>query len=123
MEPDDADFERAAVWHLEFPASAVAAAASLTLRIDYEGDVARIYAGDRFDNDNFYKGTTWELALRRYSPDELRRGLDLKILPLRADTPLFLERSARPKFSAGADALELKQVSLVREFTAVLEVQ
>jgi hypothetical protein len=123
MSPDDADFERAAVWRLEFSPGAIAAAASLTLRIDYVGDVARIYAGDRFDNDNFYKGTTWELALRRYTPEELRRGLDLKILPLRADTPLFLERNARPKFAENGEALALTQAALVREFTTVLEVR
>ncbi len=122
MEPDDADFERAAVWHLDFPDPVIADRARVFLRIQYQGDVARIYAGSRFDNDNFYKGTPWELALWRYSPEELRRGLDLKILPLRADTPLFLERGARPKFSAGSEVLELNQVQLVREYEAVLDV-
>ena len=61
------------------------------------------------------------LALWRYPADELRAGLDLKILPLRADTPLFLERAARPDFAQG-DALELKRVSLGRETSAVVEV-
>ncbi len=120
MEPDDADFDRAAVWHLDFPADAIADPARKFLRIDYEGDVARIYAGDRFDNDNFYKGVPWELGLWRFTPEELRRGLDLKILPLRADTPLFLERSARPAFPGGADALALKSATIVPEYSAVL---
>jgi hypothetical protein len=121
MEPTDADFARAAVWHLEFPASVATAAARTFLRIEYEGDVARIYAGRRFDNDNFYKGTPWELALWRYSPEELRQGLDLKILPLRKDTPVFLERNARPEFSAAGEALRLKSVTLQREYEAIFD--
>ncbi len=121
MEPDDADFARAAVWHLEFPAGVAADAAHTFLRIEYEGDVARVYAGPRFDNDNFYKGTPWELALWRYSPEELRRGLDLKILPLRKDTPLFLERSARPDFSTADEVLRLKAVTLQREYAATFD--
>jgi beta-galactosidase len=58
IEPDDADFERAAVWRLNVPADALAGAPRTFLQIAYEGDVARVYAGGRFDNDNFYKGHT-----------------------------------------------------------------
>jgi hypothetical protein len=121
MEPGDADFARAAVWHLDFPVSVAADAAHVFLRIEYEGDVARLYAGGRFDNDNFYKGTPWELALWRYSPEELREGLDLKILPLRKDTPVFLERDARPEFSVTGEALRLKSVTLQREYEATFD--
>jgi beta-galactosidase len=122
MEPDDADFDRAAVWSIQVPKEALTAAARTFLQISYEGDVARLYAGSRFDNDNFYKGTLWEIALWRFTPEELVRGLDLKILPLRKDTPLFLERSVRPAVADGADVLRLKEVKLVREFEAVLDV-
>ena len=122
MEPEDADFDRAAVWHLDFPPGAVADPHNAILRIQYQGDVARVYAGGRFDNDNFYKGTAWELALWRYPPEELRAGLDLRILPLRADTPVFLEAGARPKFPASGEVLEVLQVALVRECQAVMEV-
>ena len=91
------------------------------LQISYEGDVARLYAGSRFDNDNFYKGTPWEIAVWRFTPQELDHGLDLKILPLRQDTPVFLERTARPEFPASGEALRLKEVKLVREFEVVLD--
>lgn len=121
LEPDDADFDRAAVWRLQLPPAARTSAARTLLQISYEGDVARLYAGSRFDNDNFYKGTPWELAVWRFTPQELERGLDLKILPLRQDTPVFLERGARPEFSANGEALRLKEVKLVREFEVVLD--
>ena len=121
MEPDDADFDRAAVWSIHVPPAALDGVKRTLLQISYEGDVARLYAGSRFDTDNFYKGTPWEIALWRFTPQELARGLDLKILPLRKDTPLFLERSARPAFADGADVLRVKDVKLVREYEAVLD--
>ncbi|HWA09751.1 MAG TPA: beta-galactosidase [Opitutaceae bacterium] len=122
MEPDDADFARAAEWNLRVsPGSSGVLASRAFLEISYVGDVARLYVGDRFDNDNFYKGTPWEIALWRFTPEELSRGLDLKILPLRADTPLYLAAGMRPDFPGGADALQLKSVKVVREYEAVLD--
>ncbi len=122
LEPEDADFDRAAVWHLRVPAEALIGTGRMLLQISYEGDVARLYAGSRFDNDNFYKGMPWEIGLWRFTPAELDRGLDLKILPLRKDTPVFLEHGARPEFSASGEELRLKEVKLVREYEAVLDV-
>jgi beta-galactosidase len=121
MEPEDADFERAAVWHLQVPAGALAGDTRAFLAISYQGDVARLYAGSRFDNDNFYKGTPWEIALWRFTPAELSHGLDLKILPLRADTPLYLPAGARPEFPGGADVVRLQSVKILREYEAVLD--
>jgi len=124
IEPDDADFARAAVWRLHVPADALAGAPRTFLQIAYEGDVARVYAGGRFDNDNFYKGTPWELALWRYSPQELAQGLELKILPLRSDAPIYLPPGARPVFPAeGGDVVRLKSVKVVREYQVVLPVE
>jgi hypothetical protein len=123
MEPDDADFARAAVWHLSFPGGAPPAADRVLLRISYEGDVARLYAGSRLADDNFYKGPTWEIGLWRFTPRELEGGLDLKILPLRRDTPLFLEASARPAFPPSGDALSLKAVTLAPEYQTEMRVR
>jgi hypothetical protein len=123
IEPDEADFDRAAVWRLRVPADALAGAPRTFLQIAYEGDVARVYAGGRFDNDNFYKGPPWELALWRYSAEELAQGLDLKILPLRSDAPIYLPPGARPGFPAGGgDVVHLKSVKVIREYQVVLPV-
>jgi hypothetical protein len=118
MEPADADFDRAGVWRLKVPAAA--RTGRTFLRIAYEGDVARLYAGRRFDNDNFYKGTPWELAVWRFSPEELAAGLALKILPLRQDAPIYLAAGARPAFPASGEVARVKDVTLVQELEAVL---
>jgi hypothetical protein len=122
MEPDESDFSRAAVWRLSFPGGALKADERAVLRISYEGDVARLYAGDRFADDNFYKGTPWEIGLWRFAPSELAAGLELRILPLRRDTPLFLEHSARPSFPPAGDVLRLKAVTLVPAYAAEMDV-
>ncbi len=122
-EPADADFDRAADWTLKMPADLLAHVhARPVLQINYEGDVARLYAGSRFADDNFYKGTTWEIGLWRFTPDELAKGLDLKILPLRQDTKIFLEKTAWPAFPAdGSDVLRIKDVSIAWDYDAVLD--
>jgi hypothetical protein len=121
MEPKDEDFGQAALWTLHFPADLLANPNRRPiLQIDYVGDVARVYAGNRLVNDNFYKGPAWELGLWRLTLEELAKGIDLKILPLRADTPLFLEKSARPTFGSNGEALQLKDVRIVWDYDAVL---
>ena len=124
MEPEDSDFDRAAQWRLKVPALAAATRQREGrdfLEISYVGDVARLYSGAHFDDDNFYKGAPWEIALWRFTPEELAHGLDLKILPLRQDTPLYLAAGVRPEFPNGADALQLKSVKVVREYEAVFD--
>jgi hypothetical protein len=116
MEPEDADFARAAIWKLKVASPEQAAKRRLFLQVRYVGDVARIYTGQRFDNDNFYKGTPWELGLWRYRPADLESGLDLKILALRRDAPIFLEKAARPSFGKEPWLVRLDQVKLVEEY-------
>ncbi len=119
-EPTDADFERAAVWSIHVPADVAVGNRHVMLQISYEGDVARLYAGDRFVTDNFYKGAPFEIGLWRLTPEELKNGLTLKILPLRQDTPLYLPSGARPEFPAGGDALRIKEVKLAPLYEGAL---
>jgi hypothetical protein len=64
------------------------------------GDVARLYAGGRFLDDNFYRGVPFEFALGRLTPEERAEGIELKILPLRRDTPVYLPEGAAPALTA-----------------------
>jgi len=120
MEPEDADFDRAAVWSVHVPASALQGQA--VLKVDYQGDVARLYAGNHLVEDNFYKGAPFEFGLWRLTAAEKQTGLDLKILPLRQDTRLYLPQGMMPEFSASGEALKLKGISIEREYEAVLQV-
>jgi len=107
--PLDAEFDAAGVWTIRVPKDA---SADVYLDIDYVGDVARVYAGDRFVDDNFYHGVPWTLGLRRFTPEERAAGITLKILPLRKDAPVFIEPNLRPDFGNETQLARVRQVTL-----------
>ena len=91
-EPVDSDFDQAAAYRIDLPAEP-----SGLLHIDYRGDVARLYSvngrGERkLVADNFYNGRTFLYALRRLPADASQ--LELRILPLQADMPVYFPREA-----------------------------
>ena len=91
--PSEADWQQAAVYHIQLPA----APSDSTLRqsllsIDYQGDCARLYADGRLVADNFYYGRRFLYGLWRLPQD--CRELQLRILPLQAGVPVYLPREA-----------------------------
>ncbi len=80
--PEESAFDSAARWSIHVPDVKSAAVGEVLLRIAYQGDVARIYAGGRLITDDFYHGAPWEIGLRGISAADLKQGLDLQILPL-----------------------------------------
>ena len=96
-EPQDADFEQAAVYRITFnkvPDNGL-------LSISYRGDVARLYAitrsadgseSSRLVADNFYYGRPFLYGLWRLP--EGATELELRILPLQENMPVYLPREA-----------------------------
>ena len=97
-EPQDADFEQAAVYRLTFSK----VPSNELLSINYRGDVARLYAitrsadgsesGRRLVADNFYYGRPFLYGLWRLP--EGAKELELRILPLQENMPVYLPREA-----------------------------
>ena len=121
MAPTDPDFRNAARWLIRVSHVANAGVNSIFLRIDYQGDVARIYAGDKLITDSFYNGAPWEIGLSDITPEELAHGLELKILPLRKDAPIYLPAGVRGALPQGSDVLNLKDVRIVPEYESVMD--
>ena len=88
-EPTDADFDQAAVYTITLPE---VDRKGLLLNIDYRGDVARLYADGKLIDDNFYYGRPFQYALWRLPKD--CRKLELRILPLQKDMPVYFPREA-----------------------------
>ena len=88
-EPTDADFEQAAVYTIELPDTD---RDGMLLNINYRGDVARLYANGQLIEDNFYNGRPLQYALWRLPKD--CRQLELRILPLQKDMPVYFPREA-----------------------------
>ena len=91
-EPTDEDFANAAVYTIDLPSSSSTDRAGEILAIDYRGDVARLYADGQLLDDNFYDGHPFRYALWRLPAD--CRQLELRILPLQQDMPVYFPREA-----------------------------
>ena len=87
--PRDEHFEAAAIYTIDLPA---AEREGRLLRIDYRGDVARLYCDGRLIADNFYNGRPMLYGLWRL-PKECNR-LELRIIPLQKDMPVYFPREA-----------------------------
>jgi hypothetical protein len=122
-EPVDADFDQAAVWQVGVPKDALAGEAvhNVLVKVDYAGDVARAYVGDRFVDDNFYSGLPWEMGLKRFMPEVGEKGLTVKILPLRKETGVWLEKDKAPAFDAKGEALEMRGITAEVEYQVEVE--
>ena len=86
-EPTDEDFEQAAVYRIQVPGDR-----SSLLRITYQGDCARLYANGKLVADHFQYGRPMLYGLWRLP--EGCNELELRILPLQKDTPVYLPREA-----------------------------
>jgi beta-galactosidase len=116
MAPDDSDFERAGVWRIVLPAQALDGLSDVFLQIQYAGDVARLEAGQRLLADDFYKGTTWEIGMKRFAPEALGKDLELKIMPLRKDAKIYLPRDAWPQFPPRGEIADVSGIRAMPEY-------
>ena len=104
-EPTDEDFADAAVYTIDLPTSLPSEGSGdggqssppsersgEVLTIDYRGDVARLYADGHLIDDNFYDGHPFRYALWRLPAG--CRQLELRILPLQKDMPVYFPREA-----------------------------
>ena len=89
QEPLDADFQNAAVYEItDLPENRE----GVLLHIEYRGDVARLYADGKLIGDNFYNGRPFLMGLWRLPKD--CQKLELRILPLQKDMPVYFPREA-----------------------------
>ena len=90
-EPTDEDFDNAAVYKITLPSDAISKSNRL-LSIEYQGDCARLHANGKLIADQFQYGRPFLYGLWRLP--EGTTELELRILPLQADAPIYLPREA-----------------------------
>ena len=113
--PLDADFENAAVWRIHLPAN-VDMSLDPILRLHYVGDVARVTLNGRLLTDDFYNGNVFEVGLRRYAPEVQNGDLQVAILPLRKDAPIYLADKTRLDFDTNNSVGRLECVEYVPRY-------
>ncbi|HEX6557874.1 MAG TPA: beta-galactosidase [Longimicrobiales bacterium] len=117
LAPGDSAFERAARWQIAVPQDAFKGVSDVFLRIHYAGDVARLYSGDELLDDNFFNGAAWSVGLKRWQTLLRDRPLELRILPLRKDAPIFIQPGYWPAvFPGNGQIADVKSVEVVPEY-------
>ena len=114
--PEDGDFDKAAVYEMNIDSSFVSCADSAFIRIDYAADCARVYADGKLVQDNFWNGKP---MLVRVS-DLVGKKVELRILPLRKDAPIYLQKEQKAILEASENfLLTLTKVSVVMRTTTI----
>jgi len=120
MAPDDRDFESAGKWAITVPRNLQSITISnLFLNIAYTGDVARLMANGYLLDDNYNNGMPWAIGLRNLTIGDGK--LELTILPLRRDAPIFLEMRSRPNFGDKRQIGELQRARLIVQYKFQIE--
>jgi hypothetical protein len=105
-QPSDADFATAAVWKLKTHEDVMPGSGYLS--ITYFGDVARLYSGGKLIADNFFNGDRFEVDVSR-----LQDPLELKILPLRSDAPIYLPTAGDPAVADNRERATLVSANIL----------
>ena len=113
--PLDADFAAAGVWTVKLPAN-IDLANDPLLRIHYVGDVARVMLNGKFITDDFYNGNAFDIGLRRHAPEILTGKLQIAILPLQKDAPIYMAAKARPDFGIAESIAKIQSVEIVPRY-------
>ena len=85
------------------------------LQVQWDGDVARAYVGDRLVSDQFWAGRPWELDVDTWRHDLAEQPLRLEILPWNGEADYFVYLRVRHRRVPG--------VAAVRSATLVLASQ
>jgi hypothetical protein len=83
------------------------------VEIDWTGDVARAYVGDRLICDQFFTGRPWPVELADLTETEAATGLTIRVLPAPPGADIHVSPSVQPAFAAGRDCARVNSVTLV----------
>ena len=70
--------------------------------------------------DNFFNGSPWSIGLKRYIRAGESNDLELSILPLRVDSPIFLEDAVRKKLPATGQVEALQSIEVVPQYQLII---
>jgi hypothetical protein len=121
LQPPPEAWGAAAAWALELHAPPLQGDLDdLLLETDFAGDIGRLFAGSQLVDDWYYFGQPWQLGLKGLSAELRRQPLQLSVLPLRADAPIYLPPGVRPEFAGQAQLAAVRSVRLRPVYQAVV---
>ena len=109
--PTNEDFDAAAVWKIDLSKVQSSMFNVQFLKISYAGDCARVYADGKLVMDNFWNGKP---MLVRMS-DLAGKKVELRILPLRKDAPIYLQKEQKEILdNSKAALLQLNSIDILK---------
>ncbi|MDF7814961.1 beta-galactosidase [Hymenobacter sp. YC55] len=121
VEPSDSTYEQSARWRLSLSNAKLKGLDDIILRFTYAGDAIRLNAGDQLLDDDFYNGAPWRVSYRNLAPEVQGKALELSVLPLRKDAPIYLEEGRWPTFPANGQISELRQAEAIPRYRLVVK--
>lgn len=114
--PVAADFDAAAVYSITIPEGIDAE--NTFLRINYEADCARVFADGKLVEDNFWNGKPMLVRMSELAG----KKVELRILPLRKDAPIYLQKAQKAVLDAaeGSTLLHVSGMSVIERSTKPL---
>lgn len=106
-------------YSISLPANYADNLKSLYLKIDYNGNKARLYYNNRLIADDFNSGSTWTTNLSNFEVDLQTGRLLLEITSMHPQAKIYFEDTAAKKAAVKA---MLKNIKLIAEYESVVDV-
>ncbi len=119
--PAESVFANSAKWKLKFDKDPLKGVSNIFLHIDYVGDIARFSDDSYLLDDNFFNGTSWTIGMRRFLQRDQNRNFQLSILPLRIDSPIFLEGPVRKALPSTGQIDWLRSIRATPEYELTIQ--
>ena len=107
----------AAEWQVRFtPRELPPGVSNLFFEVMYTGDEARLGENGTLLDDNFFNGEAWLVGLKRYENSGILPPMQLQVLPMRSDSPIYLPEAARSRIAENGQTIALKGVRLQPQY-------
>jgi hypothetical protein len=114
--PPDTAFADASTWKLTFTNPPASGLSNVFLKLDYTGDIARLYSASTLLDDNFFNGKPFEIGIDRFIAPGKPADLKLEVLPMPTNAPIYLDDSAWKKLNSSRAIPKLIHASLIPEY-------
>ncbi|MNW43938.1 Beta-galactosidase precursor [compost metagenome] len=105
---------------LEIPAEWPDDVADVWLKVEYDGDVAAAYLGDRMLTDHIHYGQPWEIGLKQACHELENHPLQLSVTPLRQGTVHSFVNQAYVERFEGIEIAKIHDIQIIPHYSARL---
>jgi beta-galactosidase len=116
--PTAEDIEGAPRWQLRLPTDAFDGVSDLFLKVEYQGDIARLSAAGHLLTDDFYNGMPWCIGLKRFRRQVESGPLEIAIVPWRDRSKVILDDFAFNKVEDNSP--RLLKVTVLPEYQLIV---